>query len=285
MRLRLTIALLLLFTATPLCAQQRPLKTQDVELIDPGHVLVEVGFDFLQDARFQLSGLRGDLTRIGVLGVNFGLGKMVELQIQGTVQNFLSVRDQVAAPVRPDLGLRSNSTRDFGDFTIATKIKLIPERGRRPAIGLRFAFEMPNSSQTKGIGLNTTNVFLGVLVQKHFGKLNAFANLGLGILQSPVAQFTQNDVFTYGVAVIYPVHKRINLVGEVHGRHSTRRITPALIGTESRSEARLGGQFFAGGFRWDLAAIIGLTGNAASTGVTFGVSKDLSLFEHVRLLH
>lgn len=284
MRLRSLVALLVLLAATPLYAQQRPLKTQDVDLIEPGHLLIEVGFDFLQDARFPQSGLRGDLTRIGVLGLNFGLGKMVELQIQGTVQNFLSVREQVAAPIRPELGPNSNSTRDFGDFTIATKIKLISEQGRRPAIGLRFAYEMPNSNQAKGIGLNTTNVFLGVLAQKHFGKLNTFYNLGLGILQAPFAQFSQNDVLTYGVGVMYPIHRRFNLVGEVSGRHNTRKITPGLIGTESRSEARLGGQIFAGGFRWDIAALIGLTSHDAPTGVTFGVSKDLALFEHVKLL-
>ena len=284
MRGRVVIGFFVLFMATPALAQQRPLKTQDVELIQPGHVLVQVGFDFLQDVRFPLSGLRGDLTRVGALGVNFGLGKMVELQIQGTVQNFLSVREQVAAPVTPILSSNGLNTHDFGDFTIATKIKLIPEEGRRPAVGLRFAFEMPNSDQSKGIGLNTTNIFLSVLAQKHFGKLNTFYNLGLGILQSPLATFTQNDVLTYGVAAIYPVHKRVNLVGEVYGRHSTRRITARLVGSDDRSEVRLGGQILAAGFRWDLAAILGLTARDASTGVSFGVSKDLALFEHVRLL-
>jgi len=46
----------------------------------------------------------------------------------------------------------------------------------------------------------------------------------------------------------------------------------------------LGGQIFAAGFRWDVAAILGLTDRDPSTGVTFGVSKDLALFEHMRLL-
>lgn len=284
MRVRLVVLALLLLAAPPLGAQQRPLQTQDVELIPPGHVRVEVGFDFLQDIRYPLSGLRGDLTRVGVLGVNVGLGKMVELELQGTLQNFLSVREQVTAPVVPTLTNNGLATRDFGDFTIATKIKLIPEQGRRPALGLRFAVEMPNSNQAKGIGTNTTNVYLSVLAQKHFGKLNTFYNFGMGILSSPLATFTQNDVLTYGVAAIYPVHKRLNLVGEVYGRHSTRRITARLIGTEDRSEVRLGGQIFAAGLRWDIAAILGLTDRDASTGVSFGVSKDLALFEHIRLL-
>ena len=116
--------------------------------------------------------------------------------------------------------------------------------------------------------------------QKHFGKLNVFGNLGIGILQAPTANFTQNDVLTYGGAFIYPLHERLNLVGEVAGQYSSRQITPGLIGTESRSQARLGLQIFAGGFQWDFAGIAGLTSRDPKTGFTFGISKDLRLFDY-----
>ena len=65
-------------------AQQRPLQTQDPGIIAPGNLSLEFGFDFLQNAKYPQSGLQGDLTSLGVIGINLGLGEIVEFQIQGT---------------------------------------------------------------------------------------------------------------------------------------------------------------------------------------------------------
>ena len=64
-------------------------------------------------------------------------------------------------------------------------------------------------------------------------KLNVFGNLGLGILTSPLSATTQNDVLLYGLAGIYTLNDRVNLVGEVNGFHSTRtgrRLVPKTSG-------------------------------------------------------
>src|SRR6266480_6591169 len=75
-------------------AQQRPLLTEDVDIIPPGSMRIEAGIDFLQGARFPVSGLTGDLTRVGVIGVNIGFAPNVEFQIEGVVQNFLSINSR-----------------------------------------------------------------------------------------------------------------------------------------------------------------------------------------------
>ncbi|MFQ5662806.1 MAG: hypothetical protein ACE5HL_03130 [Terriglobia bacterium] len=287
MRMLLPILLLLsLPLAAP--AQQRPLTTEEAETVPAGETLVQFGFEYLQDVRFPLSGLEGDLSRVGVLDVRMGISRAAEIEIQGTIRNFLSVSEQGAAFValapgqRPALSLSrgATSTSDFGDFTLAAKFRLRAETERHPAIGLRFGFEMPNSDEARGIGLNTTNIFATLLAQKHFGKLNLFGNLGLGIFEAPAGSFSQNDLILYGLGAVYPVHARVNLVGEVAGRQSTRStpVSSALVGTGSRSQARLGVQVFAGGFRWDFAGIAGLTKNDANTGFAFGVSKSLRLW-------
>ena len=279
MRKLLLVALLV---GLPLAAaaQQRPLTTQEVETVPPGDVMVEFGFEFLQNKKFPLSGLEGDLTKVGVLDIHWGVSRAVEIQIQGTIRQFLSVSQQQPALVVPDLDPGENSTSDFGDFTLAVKAMLLPESRHRPALGVLFGFEMPNTDETQGIGLNTTNVFLRFLLQKRFGRLNLFGNVGLGILEAPTGNFTQNDVFLYGLGAVYPVHPQLNIVGEIAGRQSTRS-TPAngpLAGTGSRSEARLGFQLFAGGYRWNFAGIAGLTENDADTGFFFGVSKRVTLY-------
>jgi len=274
------LVLFCLLAFLPLAAQNRPLQTSDAEILPPGTMRAEVGFDFLQDVNFPLSGLSGDLTSLGVIGVRMGVGKMVEVQLEGAVQNFLDVKKQGASfvPVLELTGPRS--THDTGDFSLSTKIRIFGDRGRWPSLAMRFGFRMPNSNQARGVGTNSTDVFALFILQKHFGKLNLFGNAGVAILQSPNAKFSQNDVLLYGGAFAYPLHRRLNVVGEAAGRYSSRKITTGLIGTESRSQARFGFQVFAGGFQWDVAGIAGLAKDDARSGFTFGISKDIRIFDY-----
>lgn len=253
--------------------QARPLLTEDIQIIRPGTVRLQVGAAFQQDQDFALSGLNGDLTRIGDFGVRIGVSPNVEVQIDGTFQQFLSIDGPFRGSLVPlDLGSKNTDTQDVGDFTIATKIKIAEERKRLPGLGVRFGFEMPNTNQTRGIGTNTTNVFADVLVAKTIGPVRLMTNLGIGVLQSPNEKFSQNDVLRYGVAFRYPVTDRVRIVGEIFGRHSTRR---PPVGTEDRSEARLGVQVDAAGLRWDAAGAFGLTRWSPRTGLVFGVTYDI----------
>jgi hypothetical protein len=114
----LQLALLLCFAAFA-HAQQRPLLTEDVDIIPPGSIRIEAGIDFLQGARFPVSGLRGDLTRVGVIGINFGMGPNVEFQIEGVAQNYLSINSSGPSAIPLQLAPGINSTNDTGDFTPA----------------------------------------------------------------------------------------------------------------------------------------------------------------------
>ncbi|MBV9210995.1 MAG: hypothetical protein JOZ52_10220 [Acidobacteria bacterium] len=276
----------LLLCALLLCgfgvvAQQRPLITEDVDIIPPGSLRIEAGIDFLQDAKFPLSGLRGDLTRVGVIGVNIGLSPNVEFQIEGVAQNFLSVNQQtIPSPIQLGFAPGVTSTNDIGDFTLSTKIKLRAETKRGPSLGFRLGVQLPNTNQARGIGVNQTNAFGTILVGKKFGqrfgteaRVNLFGNLGIGILTAPLEDFTQNDVLLYGIAGIFRIHKQFNLAAEINGRANTRS-GRAPLGTESQSEARLGFQLKASGLRFDVAGIAGLNKFSPRSGVTFGVTYD-----------
>jgi hypothetical protein len=276
------VLLSLLTIARSTAAQDRPLQTADAEVVAPGSMRAEVGFDFLQDVTFPLSGLSGDLTNVSTVNIRTGIGKIVEIQVQGMIQEFLSIKQQGASFVTLDLP-SNNSTHDIGDFSLWTKILLLSEQGRRPAVAFRFGFEMPNSNQTKGIGNNATNIYSEAIFERHFGKLTAFGDLGIAILTSPDALFSQNDELMYGAAFRYALNKRASLVGEVAGMYTPRKLTPALFGTESRGEGRLGVQIMAGGMIWDFAGIAGLTKNDPRTGFTFGVSKEIRLFDRTKI--
>jgi hypothetical protein len=271
----LLLAGLLVF-ASAVNAQQRPLLTEDVDIIPPGTMRIESGIDFLQGAKFPASGLTGDLTRVGVIGVNIGFAPNFEFQIEGVAQNFLSINTRTPGAIPLSLAPGVNSANDVGDFTLWAKIKLRSETRRGPSFGFRFGVQLPNSNQTRGIGLNQTNAYGSVLVGKKFGRdgrFNTFGNLGIAILTAPTQLFTQNDVITYGAAGIFRFNKQFSLAGEVNGRANTRPGNGPL-GTESQAEARLGMQVRASGLRFDFAGIKGLTSFTHNSGVTVGVTYD-----------
>ncbi len=268
-------------------AQQRPLLTEDVDTIPEGSFEIAAGVDFFQNAKFPLSGLKGDLTRVGDIRIRTGFAPNVEFQIEGVVQNFLAINSASAAPPIP-LTLGGNSTNDTGDFILSTKIKLRNETAILPAVGFKFGFQMPNSNQARGIGTNQINVFGKFLVQKKFGKkkdkdarANVFGNIGIGIMTSPLELFSQNDVLLYGLAGIFRVNDRINIVSEVNGRANTRSVAP--LGTESIGQFRFGTQIKASGLRFDTAAVFGLTKYSPRSGIIFGVTyQSPSIFTPAR---
>src|SRR6266516_390437 len=123
-------------------AQQRPLITEDVDIIPPGSLRIEAGIDFVQKARFPVSGLTGDLTRAGVIGINIGFAPNVEFQIEGVAQNFLSINSRGTSAIPLNVASNANSTNDVGDFTLWAKIKLRNESKRAPSVGFRFGVQL-----------------------------------------------------------------------------------------------------------------------------------------------
>lgn len=283
MKTSAVLILILLVVGISTNAQQRPLLTDDIDIVPQGAIEIGVGVDFLQNMKFPLSGLKGDLTRVGDIRIRQGFASNVELQIEGTVQNFLAINSQTTPPPIP-LNISGNSTNDFDDFTISAKVKLFSETKNLPAIGMKFGYQMPNTDQARGIGTNQINIFSKIIVQKKFGKragraanANLYGNIGLGIMNAPLNTFTQNDVLLYGLAGIFRLTDHVNLVSEVNGRVNTRNAA-APLGTESIGQFRVGAQIRASGLRFDTAAVFGLTRFSPRSGVTFGVTYETPAF-------
>ena len=274
---RLSILLTLLaFAVIGLRAQQRPLLTDDVDITPAGALDLAIGIDFFQDAKFPLSGIKGDLTRVADTRVRTGLASNVEIQVEGALQNYVAINSRTASAI--PLTVTGNSTNDFDDFIVSAKIKLRNEGKLIPALGLKFGYQMPNTNQALGIGTNQINIFTKILLQKKFGSIldktprfNAFGNIGLGIMTAPLERFTQNDVFLYGLAGIYRLNGNVNILSEVNGRMNTRG-GEAPLGTESVGQFRIGTQIKASGLRFDTAAAFGLTKYSPRSGFIFGVT-------------
>lgn len=268
MKLKLVLPAILLFTISA-SAQNRPFKTELPWTVGEGNVRAEVGVNFFQDVTFRLSGLRGDLTEIGILGLRQGLGKRAELQLFWTSLRALNVHERFGAPNSAILDFSGNSTSDVGNMVLGTKVVLIEETDSRPLFGFRFAVELPNGSTEQGLSTDETNFRSEILVGKRFDRLSLAGNAGLAILGDPLSGGAQDDLFTYGLAALYRLTSRISLLVDWNGRAG-----PGGIGTEEKSELRIGSQIQAAGFRWDLAAMAGLLETDPSSGFIFGVTRE-----------
>jgi hypothetical protein len=279
MKLRLVcVALSMLVLARPVAAQQRPLVTEDPETIPPGRVLVEGGVDFAHDQEYPVSGLEGNLWRLPTLGVSVGISSIAEIQFDGGVIDILSIsKRNPAAPLASKLTVTGDSTHDAIDVTVATKIKLRPELERRPAIGFRFATKLPTASNESGLGLDTTDFYMSLLLAKTVRSVRVVGNVGVGILADPTEGARQNDVLTYGVSGARAISQQSELVGEINGRVSTRSGNP-FPGTETRSVLKLGARYTDGPIRYDAGLFFGLTSIDPSVGFTIGVTYVFNAF-------
>src|SRR5258708_7931540 len=255
--------------ASPASAQQRPLVTEDPEVIGAGLILLEGGFDYGRDVLFPLSGLQGNLLRAPLLGVSVGISSIAELQIDGGLYNRLTVthRGVGPAPLAHMMNFTGDTTHDVEDIVVATKIRLVGETPGHPAFGVRFATRLPNAGNESGLGLDTTDFHAQLLVGKTVQSIRIVGNIGLGILGDPTRGDNQNDVLDYGVSVARAIREGLEVVGEINGRASTRGGAPP-VGTESRSMLRLGGRLTRGTVRIDAGILLGITSRDPGFGFT-----------------
>jgi len=252
-------------------AQQRPLVTEDPEVIGAGRMLFEAGIAYERDLAFPASGLRGNLLTVPGAGVSVGLGSLVELQLDGVLRNRLAVTDRQPAPLSDLLNFTGNKTSSVGDFVLATKVRVAAESPGRPAFGLRFATKLPNASNEKGLGLDTIDFYSSLLVGKTVRSIRVVGNVGVGILSDPTNGTRQNDVLTLGGSLARALTNDVELVGELNGHANTRSGTPPP-GTESRAMMRIGGRFTRGALRLDAGFLAGFTARDPSWGATVGAT-------------
>jgi hypothetical protein len=264
--------------ARPLAAQQRPLATEDPEPIGAGRVLIEGGVEVADRQEFPAAGLEGTLLRVPLLGLSIGISSIAELQIDGIGRSRLSISERFDAPLSHMLDVTGDTTGDFEDLVVATKVRFLFETARRPAFALRFATRLPNAQNESGLGLDTTDFFVSLLGAKTVESARVVGNIGLGILGDPTRGDRQNDVLTYGLSVARAITDRAEVVGELNGRVSTRAGGP-FPGTETRSLLNLGARYTRGSIRVDGAVFVGLTPRDPTVGLSAGFTYVFTAFE------
>jgi hypothetical protein len=274
---RLLTAAALVLLPLSVCAQQRPLVTEDPETIGAGRVLAEAGFDYGKDVSYPASGLEGNLLRLPLIGVSIGVSAIAEVQIDGGFYNRLSITERNLAPLSDMVTATGDSTSSVEDWSIGMKVRLLSETSSRPAFGFRFATKLPNASNESGLGLDTTDFFASVLGAKTVQSIRFVTNVGLGILGDPTRGDRQNDVLMYGFSIARALTQAAEVVGEINGQIDTAEGTPPP-GTGSRGQVRVGARYTIGGWRGDAAVLLGVTSRDPSIGFTAGFTYVFNAF-------
>src|SRR5437763_2675377 len=246
----LVFMLALASAAAPVAAQQRPLDTQDPETIGAGRVLLEGGISAAHNVTYPLSGFKGNLWQVPVLGVDVGLSSIADLQITGGPYNVLSITSRQTGPLTGVVTATGDSTHSVEDIVIGAKIRLLTETTRSPSFGFRFATRLPNASRKSGIGQDTTDFSASLLAGKTVESIRVVANLGWVSMSQPLDGTRQNDELTYGFSLARAVTNSTEIVGEINGRASVANGV-APIGTESRGLLKLAGRYTYGPVRVD----------------------------------
>jgi hypothetical protein len=266
------LGLLFVVWSTPAAAQSRPLVTEDAETVPAGHILLEAGFDVERGRTYPVSGLTGNLTRVGTLGISLGVSSIAEIQIDGGFRNYLSITARNPdAPLAYMLDVPEDSTSDFEDLRIGAKVRFVQETATRPSVAVRFSTKLPNAGNESGLGMDTQDFHFGFAIAKTVESVRVVGNGGFAILPDAVRGDRQNDVLEYGLSVARAVRPGVEVVGELNGRLNTRS-GEAIPGTESRSLIRLGTRATRGPVRIDGAFLLGITDYDPSWGFSAGLT-------------
>jgi hypothetical protein len=270
--MRFIAGLVLLGSLWPLsaAAQQRPLVTEDPETIGAGLILVEAGFDYLNDIVYPVSGLEGNLFRVPTVGTSLGVGSIAEIQVDWSPYQSLSVKDSRVAPLSGLVEFTGDATTDVDDLVIATKVRFLSEAPGRPALGVRLATKLPLAGNDSGLGLETTDVLASFLIGKTVQSVRVVGNIGLGIIGDPTAGNRQGEVLLYGASVARALRQGFEVVGEINGWWNLEDPQPA--GSEDRSQLRFGARYTRGSVRVDGGLIVGLSERDPDFGLTAGAT-------------
>jgi hypothetical protein len=265
--------------ATPAFGQQRPLVTEDPEVVGAGRVLVESGIDWERDLFYPVSGLRGHRLSVPTFGLSVGLSSIAELQLDWGFYQRLHITERRAAPLSSLVTTTDNRTHDVEDLVLATKIRLFGETAAgRPAVGLRFATKLPNASNEAGLGTDMTDFFASLLVAKTIQSIRVVGNAGVAILGDPTSAVPeQNDLLTFGVSVARALTNATEIVGEINSRLNLASGDPDP-GAENRGAMRVGARYTRGTVRVDAGLVFGMTPRDPEIGVTAGFTWVFNAF-------
>ena len=193
MRLFMSLGLgLMLFL--PYGFTARPLSTDDSPVVEPGHLEVELGFEFVEDTDKEYN---GSLVSVYGLLDNWDMGFEVPYQ-------YIDIHDV------------DDKVSGLGDIVVFSKYRLFEQTQNLPSLALSVNVKTKSGREDKGLGTSMLDYGLNVILTKETDK--CIVHLNLGYTYSGISQSRKyEDIFSYSLAAEYPLSDKLNLVGEFGG--------------------------------------------------------------------
>lgn len=239
-----------------------------------GEAVIGLGVSRTANADFPLAGLGGDLTAFPELHAAWAIGPRVVLELKGAARKRLAIETRDSVPsIDLDPSIDAGISRDAGDFELA--VSFAPIGGATGfSAGGHLGVKLPNSDETRGIGLNTTDVTVAALFSWGSARWRATGWFGVGILEAPIDAFEQNDAFAYAFETLWRATPSWRLSVGARGRASTRRVSP--LGTGDLGELRATVEWRRGPLAIDAGLGHGTTAPSGDWNVRAGVAWTLA---------
>jgi hypothetical protein len=176
------LAFVLLLTLTLPAGAELPWFTEEAETLDRNTFTFDLGLAYRKEPRdFGVPPRRESQWDLAQFRFSMGLGPAAELQVSGVPLTRIELEDQ--------------SFLEPGDFVLGTKLRLLGEKNRRPALGLLWEVKLPAASDEEGGATDETDFFGFFLLSRSVAERHRLHfNLGVGILGDPDKNAAQNDV-------------------------------------------------------------------------------------------
>jgi hypothetical protein len=171
----------------------RPLCTDDAGVVEKGHMEVEFGYEYVKqtDKENNLS-----------LVLKYGVMERLDFGVEVPYKFIgFSERDNVDG---------------VGDILFTTKYNFIDETERLPAFSISYAVKTKTGDKDKSLGSGEIDYTLNGIFTKEIGSFITHANLSYTFVGEPEGE-SADDVFSYCLALEYPINEDLNIVTEVVG--------------------------------------------------------------------
>ena len=185
------VLFLVIFASNAVAA--RPLSTDDAGTVEKGDLEAELGFEYADDTddEYNFSAT-----------VKYGLGERWDIGVEIT---YLYIDKE-----------SEDDDNGMGDYVFCSKYRFVDESEDFPALALGFSLKTNTGDEDEGLGSGELDYALNIILTKALDKIIGHVNLGYTYVGAPEEE-NHDDVFSYAIALEYPVNDSLNFVGELTG--------------------------------------------------------------------
>src|SRR5262245_16707984 len=247
----------------PATAQSRPLPLEPVPGTGAGRVMLETSVDYTPDMRFTLSGLGGDLWRLGLIRLHVGLSSIADFELSGGLRDHLTITSTTPAALSDQLHLSNpTATSSFDDLVVGTKVRVRDEQAGPKGVAFDLSTRLPNAKHGSGLGQDSMDFYARLLVEEPMPVFHVTINVGLGVLGDPLQGNRHVQSLLYGAELSRPLARQLAVVVGADGRTG-----PSRPGLEPRAIGRGGVAWTEGAARIEVDGTVGLTSRDGNLGV------------------